>query len=137
MSRDRRGRAPGARTRRLPPSPDDARLVAAVDMLARTGAAEVQVRYSDDDKPAVWLAVARWDRYADEAHWEAAAAMNPLTALYRLCDQVIDGGECKTCGKPTGFSPDLDRLPLDDLICWYQYDPELKTFRAGCAGDGK
>lgn len=111
---------------------DQARLTAAVDMLGRTGAGEVQLRFADDDEPVVWIAAARW-----KDHWEAAAALNPLRALYRLCDQVIDGGECKRCGKPTGFSPDLDPLPLDDLVCWYQYDPELKTVRGGCEGDDK
>jgi hypothetical protein len=111
---------------------DQARLTGAVDMLGRTGAAEVQLRFADDDTPVVWIAAARWGD-----HWEAGAALNPLNALYRLCDQVIDGGECNRCGKPTGFSPDLDPLPLDDLVCWYQWDPELKTFRGGCEGDGK
>jgi len=145
MSRDRGARA-RFRARRdsrehFPPSRshhpivvehDQARLTAAVDMLGRTGAAEVQLRYSDDEKPVVWIAAARWDD-----HWEAAGAMNPLNALFRLCDHVIDGGECKRCGKPTGFSPDVDALPLDDLVCWYQWDPELKTFRGGCEGDDK
>jgi hypothetical protein len=112
-------------------APNDERIPAAVDLIGRTGADEVQLRYSDDEKPVVWMAVARW-----RDHWEAAAAMTPARALFRLLDEVIDGGQCKHCNRPTGFSPDLDALPLDALICWYQWDPELQTFRRGCAGDG-
>jgi hypothetical protein len=112
-------------------APNDERIPAAVDLLGRTGADEVQLRYSDDEKPVVWMAIARWrDR------WEAAAAMTPARALFRLLDEVVDGGQCQHCNRPTGFSPDLDALPLDALICWYQWDPELRTFRRGCAGDG-
>jgi len=116
-------------TRERPASPvDDPRLPAAVAMLGRTGAAEYQTRYCDEQKPTVWIAAARWGK-----HWEAAAAMDPVTATFRLCDQVIDGGMCKHCNRPTGFSPDLDPLPLGEHVCWYQWDPELATFRRGCA----
>ena len=56
------------------------------------------------------------------------------SAVFRLCDQVIDGGTCTHCNRPTGFTPDLDPMPLDDIVCWYQWDPELSEFRRGCAG---
>jgi mono/diheme cytochrome c family protein len=119
-----------ARKRKRPATPDDDRLTAAVALLGRTGAAEFQVRYCEEEKPVVWIAAARWDD-----HWESAGAMTPLRAIFRLCDEVIDGGKCQHCHRPTGFSPDLDPLPLAPLVCWYQYDPELKTFRRGCEGD--
>jgi hypothetical protein len=109
---------------------DDKRLPAAVDLLGRTGAAEFQVRYCDEDGPVIWLAAARWGK-----HWEAAGAMTPLLAVFRLCDEVIDGGQCQHCHRPTGFAPDLDTMPLDAIVCWYQYDPERSTFRRGCEGD--
>jgi hypothetical protein len=106
---------------------DDPRFVPAVDMLGRTGAAEFQVRFCEEDKPVIWVAAARWGDV-----WECAAAMNPVRAVFRLCDQVIDGGTCTYCDRPTGFFPDLDELPLEPLVCWYQWDPELATFRRGC-----
>jgi hypothetical protein len=110
-----------------PLTTEDKQLTAAVDLLGRTGAAEFQLRVCEEDAPAEWIAAARW---GDQ--WEVAAAIHPLDAVFRLCDEVIDGGVCQHCRRPTGFSPDLDPLPLDQLICWYQWDPELSTFRRGC-----
>ncbi len=84
-------------------------LVASLDFVRRTGAAQAQVRFSDDEKP--------------------------LRAALRLLDQLIDGGQCLHCKRPTGVSETFDgAMPLDDLLCWYRYDPELKTFRRGCEG---
>lgn len=113
---------------KAPPGADDPRFMPALDMIARTGAAEVQIRYSDDEQPVIWIIAARWDR-----RWEAAGGMTPLTAAFRLCDAVVDGGTCVHCGRGTGFAPDLDPMPLSKIVCWYQWDPELKTFRRSCA----
>jgi hypothetical protein len=108
----------------------DPRLPAAVALLGHTGADEVQVRYCDEEKPVIWMAAARWGK-----RWETAAAMAPALAVFRLCDEVIDGGRCTHCRKPTGFTPDFDQMPLAPFVCWYQWDPERAEFRRGCAGD--
>ena len=117
----------------------DPRLTAGIAMLRRTGAREVQVRYQDDEQPVVWLAVASYGvengvpvaEGGDETH-EAAAALDPVRAVLRLCERLIDGGQCSHCHRPTGFEPDsLDTMPLDKTLCWYQWDPELETFRRG------
>jgi hypothetical protein len=89
----------------------------------------VQVRYCDETRPVIWISSGRWGK-----HWEAAAAMTPVAAVFRLCDEVIDGGTCTHCHRPTGFVPDLDSMPLDNLVCWYQYDPSRAAFRRGCTG---
>jgi hypothetical protein len=99
-------------------------------MLGRTGATQFQIRYSDEDEPVIWMVAARWSN-----HWEVAASMSPLGAVFNLCDQVVDGGTCTHCGKPTGFVADSEgEMPGQDFICWYRYDPELKTFRRSCEG---
>lgn len=107
----------------------DERLPAAVNLLGHTGADEVHIRYceEDPDGPIVWFALARWG-----SKWESAGAMNPLLAIFRLCDEVIDGGQCTHCDRPTGFVPDLDQMPLDEFVCWYQWDPSRREFRRGC-----
>lgn len=118
--------------------PPDPRLVAGMQLLGRTGAAEVQIRYSDDEQPVVWFAVGTWRRNGREKH-EAAAALDPVRAVLRLCEQVIDGGACAWCKRPAGFiaddPADVADSPVDRLVCWYQWDPELSTFRRSCEGD--
>jgi hypothetical protein len=109
---------------------DDPRVPAAIDLIGRTGANEFQFRYSDDEKPVVWMALARWG-----TRWDVAAGINPAIAIFRLLDEVIDGGKCTHCERPTGFEESMDPMPLSNLVCWYQWDPERKTFRRGCEGE--
>lgn len=110
----------------------DAKLTAGVDFIRRTGSKTFQLRYSDDEQPVVWIAVAG---YPDERH-EVDASLDPIRAVLRLCERLADGGQCVHCGRPTGLDPDtIETMPLNDLICWYQFDPELRTFRRGCEGN--
>lgn len=123
----------------------DPKITAAIDMLARTGAAESQIRYHDDQEPVVWIAVALYRRGPDGVprstgeinQWETAAGHTPTEALLRLCARVVDGGRCAHCGRPAMFHADLDTSPtlLDPLFCSYEWDPELSTFRRSCEGD--
>lgn len=123
---------------------EDPKLIAACDMLRRTGAAEIQIRYSDDEKPVVWFAVALYRAGGGLPQptgpvntWETAAGHGPVEALLRLCERVVDGGTCAHCGRPSMFHADLDDAPtpLDPLFCSYEWDPELSTFRRSCEGD--
>lgn len=103
-------------------------LLAAVEMIGHTGAEFTQVRYCEEEEPTVWMVVGKWaDRY------EVGAGTDPVRAALRLLDTVVDGGECQHCHRPTGITEDFSEMPLDQLVCWYQYDPELKKFRRGCA----
>lgn len=122
-----------------------AKLNAALDLLRRTGALTLSIRYQDDDEPTVWLVVASYNvddrgrpvRQSSRARHEVDAAFDPLRAALRLCERVVDGGTCAHCGQPTGLDPDKLTPPpsLGGLICWWSYDPELRTFRRGCEGD--
>jgi hypothetical protein len=127
--------------------PPDPKLVAAVDLVGRTGAADVQIRYSDDEQPVVWFAVARFHTgpegrphrgTGEPDRWETAAGRDPTEAVLRLCERLVDGGQCQHCKKPAMFHADLDTnpTPLDPLFCSYEWDPELETFRRSCEGDG-
>lgn len=117
----------------------DPRFTAALTLLGRTGVQQVQVRYSDDEQPVVWMVAASWrQRRGDQdgTYWEAAGGMDPLRAALRLLDVVIDGGTCTHCRRQTFVSDDWTRaMPLNDLFCWYVFDPERKTFRRSCEGD--
>lgn len=106
-------------------------LIACVDFLRRMGAKSIQIRYSDDEEPTVWFLVTE-HQTKQGPYFETAAGMSPDIAAVRLCEKLADGGRCMHCKRPTGFTEEVDTQLLDDLICWYQYDPELKTVRRGC-----
>lgn len=92
---------------------------------------QFQLRYSDDEEPTVWMAVGIY-----EGAWECAAAPDPVRAVFRLCDQLIIGGVCTHCNRPSAFEeePLGGPMPLDEDVCWYRYDPELNMFRRSCEG---
>lgn len=109
----------------------DPKIGAAIAMLRRTGAVQVQIRFSDDEQPVVWVGIAIYP----DGHWESGSGANPATALVRCCERVVDGGTCQHCGRPTGFDDDpAGAGPLDAVLCWYRWDPELATFRRTCEG---
>lgn len=116
-------------------TPDDPRVPAMLKLLARTGALQVQIRFSDDEQPTVWFVVAKYG----PRRWETAAAIDPVVALERLCERVIDGGECTHCHRPTAFDLGHDDSENEALsqgtVCWYMWDPELATIRRGCEGN--
>lgn len=112
-------------------TPDDPLFLAGVKLVERTGARTFEIRYSDDNEPVVWMAVAEYDN-----GWDAGAGQSPIQALMRLLDQLMDGGICKHCGRPSGVTEEWrGSMPLAEVICWYRYDPETKSFRRGCEGD--
>jgi hypothetical protein len=119
---------------------------AGVEMIERTGAQSFRIGYSDEDEgePVVWYATATWGLdpsthrpmpAGGRITHEAAAAIHPEEAVLRLCEQVIDGGECSHCHLPTIFVEDSDTSLLDRIGCVYAWDPELETFRRNCEGD--
>lgn len=109
----------------------DPRLAAAFDLIGRTGATNFQIRYQDDQKPVIWMCAAEWPK-----GWDAGAGRTPAEAAMRLLDQVIDGGECAHCGRPSAVTDHWQSdMPLAELMCWYVFDPETEKFRRGCEGE--
>jgi hypothetical protein len=109
-------------------------LKACVDMARRTGAREWQLRYQDDDNPVVWIAVAKWTLDGEDI-WECAAGMTPPRAAFKLLEQLIDGGMCRVCGRPTGLL-EMDEPPPGTAgstgVCWYAYSASRERFLTGC-----
>ena len=112
------------------PEQDD-KFKAAADLIGRTGAKSFSIRFCEEEKPVIWMAIGEYEREG-RSIFEVGAHTNPLVAMYRLLDTLIDGGFCTHCHRPTGFSEDADIMPLDEMFCWYQWDPERKKFRRGC-----
>jgi len=118
------------------------RLIAVVDLLRRVGSEAFELRYSEpehDGSPVVWIAIVTLhDKHplGADVPPQVAAALNPRHAAERLAEQLIDGGQCQHCGRPTVFHTDPNAGPLPFLdACAYQYDPELNTYRRSCEGD--
>lgn len=119
----------------MPPPPVgmSPKFPAGLHLLERMGCKEFQMRYSDDEQPTVWFAVARF-----ALGWETAAALHPEQALERLLTQAIDGGECRLCGRPTGLDPEggsertAQALGVRLPVCWWTWTPATGQYRPGC-----
>lgn len=129
------------------PEVDD-RFLAAVDLVRRTGASDFQIRYQDELEPTVWIAVAGHyvlhgqpvtvDTPGREQAWTTSSSLDPGRAVVALAATLLDGGSCVHCDRPSALEPyDLGTQLLDELVCWTQYDPELKTYRRGCEGSDR
>lgn len=119
---------------------EDPRYLAAIELIERNGAREIQIRYDDEQNPIVFVVVAGFSiinekpsgRGKINAH-QAGGGLNPLSAIFALCHACMDRrGSCNHCGRNTMFDETFDPQPLENFYCWYQWDPELKTFRRGC-----
>ena len=122
---------------------------AATDLLRRTGVSGLRFGYTDEEEeglPVIWHATGTWGSApyglnkvrtkGGGVFHETAAGLDPETAILRLCEAVIDGGECKHCHKTTIFIEDSYTRFLDQMGgCIYAWDPELQVFRRGCEGD--
>jgi len=115
---------------------NEPRFLAAVKLIERTGATGFRIGHTDEEEdglPVIWHATATY-----AAGYEVAASLSPVQAVLRLCEQLIDGGECRHCHQRTIFDPDpptggaLDDV-LDKLGCRYRWDPESATFARSCA----
>jgi hypothetical protein len=114
--------------------------IAAVHLLGRCGASSFRVGYSDPDDgdPTVWYAMVTFPPgAAGKAPAAAGGGMDPLDAVFHLCEQLIDGGECSHCHRTTAFVADLSDTGILQMAgcCLYQFDPELATFRRSCEGE--
>lgn len=113
----------------------DPKFIAGIDLLRRGGAQTVRIGWDDEEpETVVWFAVGTF-----KGGKEAAGALDPVEAVMRLCERIIDGSLCIHCGSRAIFDPnpmdtDIDRL-LNDMGCVYAWDPELRVFRRGCEGD--
>lgn len=120
---------------------EQAMIRATTEMVGRTGASDMQIRYHDDVDPVVWMGVAVYPpgslradgtRTSRQA-FECAAGQSPIEAMWRLVEQLVTGGRCSHCGRSTRVERDFT-VQHDDEFCWYKFDPELVTLRRSCEG---
>jgi hypothetical protein len=120
-----------------PPAEEADLLVAVIDLIGRTQAKDVSVRWHDEEQPTVWIVCASWTQTVEGEpgrYYEAAGGMTPARAGMRLLDLVVKA--CGHCGRPAAVTAEWrDDLPLADQRCWLVYDPETKGFRRSCEGE--
>lgn len=77
------------------------RLVAATELIQRTGATEFEIAYDDetgyDRVPVVWWTTAKWNGQRLDSEFFPY----PAQAAEDLLSRVINGGLCKRCEKTT------------------------------------
>lgn len=111
-----------------------------------TGMRSFRIGHSDeheDGKPVIWHATATYRRQRETyftTNHEVDAALDPVQAVLRLCERLVDGGLCQHCGKGTVFLAETEDTFVESMTkvldgCLYAWDPEMKTFRRGCEGD--
>lgn len=123
------------------PSELNPKFIGAIDAIRRTGAVEVQVRYSDDQEPLAWLVIAGHLRDARGLPvgrnrepavpvWMVGGGLSATEAAVRCAEQIVDGGQCAHCGRPTALDADGDlNLPGFCMMFW---DPASATFKQQC-----
>jgi hypothetical protein len=120
----------------------------ALRVLEQTGMRSFSIRWDEpeDDLPVAWVAVALWHfdpvsrrpvaepTFGSRRVVKMGVAPDPVAAMIDLAGKAIDGGMCTHCGKMTGLEEAFD-MPdlLGEIICWYQWDPELEVFRRSCS----
>ena len=118
------------------PNMSDAdKLKAAMDFLRSIGAEHVRLRVSNDEEPEIWIVVAEY-KGKNRLHIRGThveASLDATRAAIRLCERLVDGSYCVHCEKRVAIEAELlAKMPFDHMICWYQYDPEMKVFRRSC-----
>lgn len=122
----------------------DPRFLAAMDLIRRTGATEVQIRYSDDEEPVVWFVVASFDDPTAlgqgkipprKKALQIGAGIGPTSAALKCAEVLVTGAECTWCHRRSAMTTDFQLKPLPADICWYVYDPDTALFKRGCEDD--
>lgn len=118
----------------------DPKFIGGVDLLKRAGVRTFRIGHTDEEEdgaPVIWHVTAIYGTVGTEPLFQVAAGRDPVQAVMRLCEVVVDGAHCAHCGERSIFVH--DDLAFDETIksfgldaCVYAWDPELKTFRRGC-----
>lgn len=122
----------------------DPRFIAALDLIRRSGALSVQVRYSDDEQPVVWMVVAehKVDRRGlptsgkaepSSDHHTVGAGLNPVRAALMCAERLIDGRQCAHCLRPSALDTEEDGLNIP-FACMVRYNATVEAYEQGCAG---
>lgn len=114
--------------------------LAGLDMIRRTGARSVQVRYQDDEEPTVWMVVAEHvvgggrplpRGKPGRQTFTVGAGLTPQAAATDCCALLIDGGLCAHCGNVAVFDDGGGVFAMPGT-CWTKWDPDSASYRRSC-----
>lgn len=111
----------------LPPDHEE-RLLAAVDLIGRTGAHSFEVGYDDDHTPTTWWATARYRGrvlFVDEEP-------DPLHAVDELLRRIVNGGRCTHCNRTTTVGPSPIPFKCAYVITAGRYEPACRRTATAC-----
>lgn len=112
--------------------PVDAEMLAAVELVQRSGATEFEVGYLDDNpaNPRWWAkAQYRGARLQVDEH------PTPSAAAHALAARILEGGKCTTCGLTITTADEIERQaaagfsPGGDMCQWARFG---RHWIAGC-----
>lgn len=103
----------------------------------------MQIRFVDDPEPVIWCCVTT--HYLDEAGMptndtnnrlvvEAAAGWTVGIALKRLAETLIDGGQCRHCGRRSALVNDVDDVPtfMQQVACLVHWSEREQRYALTC-----
>lgn len=114
---------------------DEVYLIAALELIGRTGALSVTIGY-DEDAPE--------DTPADAMIWYAECVYgtdkigrygktSPITAAVTLARRLINGGVCTHCGRICSVATDVGPSSWRTTsFCTWRYDSEKRSYLRGC-----
>lgn len=128
-----------------PPGIDPELMLAIMKLLERSGMKEFQIRYDEEQKPVVWVAVALFKRPAlrlpgkglaeekSNTGSQCGCGFTPIGAVRDLAENAVTGGTCTHCGRmiEVNFGDDEPAFP-PTMVCYRKYDPEAKEFKRSC-----
>jgi hypothetical protein len=109
---------------------DEEAMVAAVELVGRTGARHFQFGFLDENAP---IDKARWYAHAEYRGTRIIAEdhVGPVEAAEALAARLLHGGMCKGCGKVIAINDDPVPIP-EVLIDGTRVDPEEAKRRGLC-----
>lgn len=109
-------------------------LIAAIDVIGRTGAADIEIGYDDEQRaPNWWYATCKVRHPGSPSGWVTATIggqLGPVVAAEKMARKLINGGTCTHCGRVMSLAGvPSERVMSSNLCRWSRVG---KRWERGC-----